>query len=71
MFKSIIKYFFPTVIVVEEKVVSVEVLSRNAFNRLKGQLEQPIISGSDDPTNAAYKLGIQRALSVLEKGFVQ
>jgi hypothetical protein len=71
MIKYLLSLFKRKEIVIETQVVVVEVLSRNAFNRLRSQLEPPIISGSDDPTQAAYKLGIQRGLVVLEKGYVQ
>lgn len=51
------------------KVVQVEVLSRTALNRLRSKLEPPIISGTDSSESAAYRLGIQRTLSLLERDF--
>lgn len=54
---------------VVEKVVVVEVLSDNAYKRLEKGLESPIVSGQDTPTNAAYKLGIQRALQMVRSNF--
>lgn len=49
--------------------VKVEVLSNSAYSRLQRKLEQPILSGSDTSHNAAYKLGIQRSLSVVRDEF--
>lgn len=70
MFYKFIKYVFgKEIVTITEKVVVVEVLSTSALNRLKAKLEPPIISGSDGPEQAPYRLGIQRALSVLEKEF--
>jgi hypothetical protein len=75
LIKYIVKYitsiFKRKEVVIETKVVVVEVLSRSAFNRLKQQLEPPVIGSSDNDQSAAYRLGIQRGLSVLEKNFVQ
>lgn len=71
MIKYLLSLFKRKEVVIETQIVVVEVLSRNAFNRLKSQLEPPIITGSDGHDTAAYRLGIQRGLSMLEKGFVQ
>lgn len=68
---KLIKYIFgKDIVTTTEKVVVVEVLSRKALDRLKSKLEQPIISSSDGADQAPYRLGIQRALSMLEKDFV-
>lgn len=66
----LIKYLFGSdITVITEKEVLVEVLSPNAYARLVKQLEPPIITGSDSGESAAYRLGIQRALSVVRKDF--
>lgn len=51
------------------KVVQVEVLSRTALERLRSKLEPPIISSTDSSESAAYRLGIQRVLSMIERDF--
>lgn len=56
---------------VEVVKVYVEVLSPTAYARLEKQLESPIISGSDSPNAAPYRLGIQRALQAVRKDFAQ
>lgn len=56
-------------IVYETKVITVEVLSKGAMERLKRQLEPPILSSADTAHTTGFKLGIQRALSEVEKGF--
>lgn len=76
MFKSIYYFFYSFFFVRKEviyttqvEVVKVEVLSQNAFNRLVKQLEPPVISVSDTVHTASFKLGIQRALTVIQKDF--
>lgn len=73
MIKSIIKYihslFHKKKVEIVYVEVKVEVLSTSAMKRLRSQVEPPIISGSDSPQAAAYRLGIQRALLVVEEKF--
>lgn len=73
MSKVFINYvlgFFTTKhIVVEKKYVTVEVLSKGAVERLRKQLDNPIITSSDTPSTVAHKLGVQRAILVVEQGF--
>lgn len=68
---SIYNYIFSNKekVVVTEKVMVVEVLSPGAMTRLRAKLEPPIISNSDSDQQAAYRLGIQRALLTVEKEF--
>lgn len=76
MFKSIYYFLYSFFFVRKEviyttktEVVKVEVLSQNAFNRLVKQLEPPVVSASDTAHTAAFKLGIQRTLTVIQKDF--
>lgn len=70
---NVFKNIFISTHKVEVEVVKhyVEVLSPTAYARLERQLEQPIISGSDNDQSAAYRLGIQRALNQVRKDFAQ
>lgn len=69
MIKYLKSLFKRKEIVIEYKTITVEVLSRNALDRLQRQLEPPVLSASDTEHTTAYKLGIQRALKEVEKGF--
>ena len=74
MIKYLINLFKPSTKVrveIVEKVVLVEVLSPNAYSRLVKQLESPVITSSDTEHTTAYKLGIQRALTVIQKDFAR
>ncbi|ANH51092.1 hypothetical protein FDH02_gp16 [Pseudomonas phage VSW-3] len=69
--KKLINKLFGSIIEVEIKVVEVkvEVLSQGAYDRLAKGLEGPIITGTDSPQSAGYKLGIQRALTDVRSKF--
>lgn len=69
MIKFIKSLFNRKEIVYETKVITVEVLSKGALERLKRQLEPPVLSASDTAHTTGFKLGIQRALAEVEKGF--